>query len=52
LTTDFDASLERMLASATRLFGQPSRGLKRHLVPEGRAIPGPLQVIEYVPTTK
>lgn len=47
-----DASLERMLASATRLFGQPSRGLKRHLVPEGRAIPGPLQVIEYVPTTK
>ncbi len=47
-----DASLERMLASATRLFGQPSRGLKRHLAPEGRAIPGPLQVIEYVPPPK
>lgn len=45
----FDASLERMLASAARLFGQRSRVLKRHLVPEGRAIPGPLQVIEYAP---
>ncbi len=48
----FDASLERMLASATRLFGQQSRVLKRHLVPEGRAIPGPLQVIEYAPPPK
>lgn len=44
-----DASLDRMLGSAARLFGRESRGLKRHVVPEGRAIPGPLQVIEYAP---
>lgn len=47
---DFNPSLERMLASATRLFGQDSDGLQRRSAPEGHITTGPLNVLEYSPT--
>lgn len=44
-----DKSLERMLATATRLFGQDSDGLRRDFVPDGRVTTGPLEVLDYLP---
>lgn len=47
---DFNQSLERMLATATRFFGQDSDGLQRRSAPEGHITTGPLNVLEYSPT--
>jgi len=44
-----DQSLERMLATAARMFGQDSDGLRRDYVPEGRVTTGPLEVLEDSP---
>ena len=46
----FDQSLEKMLRTGARYFGQDSKGLHREANHEGRVELGPMKVIETLPT--
>jgi hypothetical protein len=49
---DFDRSIDRMVQAAASYFGRASNGLHRERMPNGRAIPGKLEVIDYQEPTK
>jgi hypothetical protein len=49
---DFDRSVNRMVKAAASYFGRSSDGLQRARMPNGRAIPGKLEVINYEEPTK
>ncbi|MBI2513302.1 MAG: hypothetical protein HYV96_15095 [Opitutae bacterium] len=49
---DFDRATDRMAQAAAAYFGRASNGLRRERMPEGRATPGKLEVLDYQELTK
>lgn len=49
---DFDQAIDRMVQAASSYFGRSSDGLQRQRLPNGRATPGKLEVLDYQEPTK